>query len=371
MPGLLGTVTMSKKILWLRKEEKPGEWRVALTPEGVSGLVRAGIDVVVEKFDHRIFSDREYERSGARLTEESWPQAPKEAIILGLKELNQDQFPIGHRMIYFSHTFKGQHGASDVLERYAKGGGKIFDLEFLTNERGARVAAFGYWAGYVGAALALMGYAHFKHHTVPFPALDHFGDKEALIGLLRGQIEGAPPKTMVMGALGRCGRGAIDLLKAVCADIPISAWDKPEYDASDKPISAIIDHDIFINAVYLREKIPPMIDHGLLSLNQRLSIISDVSCDPNSDNNPVRVYDRVTSLNSPFIKVSRSGKDVYLQAIDHLPTILPKEASQEFGRDLYPHLLALLTNDSLPPVWQNGLDCYTKTLAGYGLPTLA
>ena len=358
---------MNRKLVWLRKEEKPGEWRVPLTPEGVSGLVKAGVDVVVEKYDHRIFTDGEYEQAGARLTDESWTQAPKEAIVLGLKELNEDTFPIAHRMVYFSHTFKGQHGAKDVLARYAEGGGEVYDLEFLTDERGVRVAAFGYWAGYVGAALALMGYSYFKNHALPFPALDHFANKEALIGHIRGQMNGDLPKTMVMGALGRCGRGAIDLLKAVSADIEITAWDKPEYDASAKPITAIAEHDIFINAVYLREKIPPMIDHGLLSQNQRLSIISDVSCDPNNDNNPIRVYDRITSLTSPFIKVSQSGKDVFLQAIDHLPTILPREASEEFGRDLYPHLLALLTSDSLPPVWKNGLDSFNKALGSYGL----
>ena len=271
-------------------------------------------------------------------------------------------------MVYFSHTYKGQHGARDVLERYASGGGEIYDLEFLTDERGARVAAFGYWAGYVGAALALMGYSYFKNNPLPFPALDHFKDREALILSIRAQFNGVLPKVMVMGALGRCGRGAIDLLKDVSAEIEITAWDKPEYDASDKPITAIIDHDIFINAVYLREKIPPMIDHALLEHNKRLSIISDVSCDPNNANNPIRVYERTTTLTSPFIQVARSGKDVFLQAIDHLPTILPKEASEEFCRDLYPHLLALLTNDDLPLVWKNGLDCYTQALARYDLP---
>jgi saccharopine dehydrogenase (NAD+, L-lysine forming) len=359
---------MNRQTLWLRKEEKPGEWRVPLTPEGVTGLVRAGVDVVVERFDHRIFSDQEYERAGARLTDESWPQAPREAIVLGLKELDEDSFPIAHRMVYFSHTFKGQHGARSVLERYAKGGGEIYDLEFLTDERGARVVAFGYWAGYVGAALALLGYSHFRNSPIPFPALDHFRDKEALISHIRGQMSGALPRAMVMGALGRCGRGAIDLLRAVSAAIEITAWDKPEYDAAAKPITAIIEHDIFVNAVYLREKIPPMIDHGLLSQNRRLSIISDVSCDPNNDNNPIRVYDRITTLASPFIKVSRAGKEVFLQAIDHLPTILPRESSEEFGRDLYPHLLALLTTDGLPSVWRHGLDSYTGALASYGLP---
>lgn len=55
---------------------------------------------------------------------------PREAIVLGLKELDEGTFLISHRMIYFSHTFKGQHGAKNVLQRYATGGGEIHDLEF-------------------------------------------------------------------------------------------------------------------------------------------------------------------------------------------------------------------------------------------------
>ena len=38
------------------------------------------------------------------------------------------------------------------------GGGTLYDLEYLTDETGPpRVAAFGYWAGYAGAASVAFG----------------------------------------------------------------------------------------------------------------------------------------------------------------------------------------------------------------------
>ena len=75
------------KTLWLRKEDKAGEWRVVLTPEGVSALVESGVQVVVEASSHRVFSDQDYQNAGAVLTYLHWSQAPADAIILGLKEL--------------------------------------------------------------------------------------------------------------------------------------------------------------------------------------------------------------------------------------------------------------------------------------------
>ena len=41
-----------------------------------------------------------------------------------------------------------------------KGGGKVLDLEFLTDDNGRRVAAFGRAAGFIGAAVGLLSWAH-------------------------------------------------------------------------------------------------------------------------------------------------------------------------------------------------------------------
>jgi saccharopine dehydrogenase (NAD+, L-lysine forming) len=46
-----------------------------------------------------------------------------------------------------------------VLSRFQRGGGTLLDLEFLVNDKNRRVAAFGYHAGFAGAALGLETWA--------------------------------------------------------------------------------------------------------------------------------------------------------------------------------------------------------------------
>jgi saccharopine dehydrogenase (NAD+, L-lysine-forming) len=79
---------------------------------------------------------------GAPLVEEgSWVQdAPKDAVILGLKELPEDDFPLEHVHVTFAHCFKQQGGWEKVLSRWPRGKGTLLDLEFLTDDSGRRVA---------------------------------------------------------------------------------------------------------------------------------------------------------------------------------------------------------------------------------------
>jgi hypothetical protein len=54
---------------------------------------------------------RDYAAAGCQIAPAgSWPDAPAEAIILGLKDLPADGTPLGHRHIMFGHAFKGQPG---------------------------------------------------------------------------------------------------------------------------------------------------------------------------------------------------------------------------------------------------------------------
>lgn len=349
------------KSLWLRREDKTGEWRVALTPQGVSALTQNGVKVVVERSTQRVFSDQQYQDSGAELTDRHWWQAPGDAVILGLKELAEADSAISHTQIYFSHTFKGQDGADAVLQRYLNGGGELFDLEFLQDDNGRRIAAFGYWAGFVGAALGMLGLAHYQHSAQPFPAVQRYADRQQLINAVKLALGEQARRVMVMGALGRCGSGACDLLRQLGEHVSISEWDLTEFNAVEKPIQEIIEHDVFINCVYLREPINPMINPALLAQNQRLKIISDVSCDPNNPANPIAVYDATTSLDVPFCRAAGSQNwPVFVQAIDHLPTLLPLEASQEFAAALLPHLLEFLISAELPPVWRNAKASFVR-----------
>lgn len=356
------------KTLWLRREDKASEARVALTPDGVGTLVQGGVRVIVERSADRIFCDQDYAAAGAELTGHHWWQAPDDAVILGLKELAEYDQAITHTQIYFSHSFKQQTGARNVLKAYADGGGDLFDLEFLQDDQGRRVAAFGYWAGFVGAALGMLGYAHYRKSKLPFPPARPYASQAKLIQSVQDALGEQSARVMIMGALGRCGTGAADLLRQLGSEIEISAWDITEFNAAEKPINAIIDHDVFINCVYLRSPISPMIDQALAAHNQRLTIISDVSCDPNNPNNPIALYDACTSLNAPFRRAAGSaGVPIYIQAIDHLPTLLPREASEEFAAALLPHLLAFMTTQTLPPAWRNAKSHFDNAKQDYGL----
>lgn len=75
------------------------------------------------------------------MEEGSWVKdAPKDAYVLGLKELPEEDFPLEHVHISFAHCYKQQGGWEKVLSRWPRGGGTLLDLEFLTDDAGRRVA---------------------------------------------------------------------------------------------------------------------------------------------------------------------------------------------------------------------------------------
>ena len=55
----------------------------------------------------------------------------------------------------FGHAFKGQVSGKKLLKKFKSGGGTLYDIEYLTQETEKRIAAFGYWAGFVGAFVTL------------------------------------------------------------------------------------------------------------------------------------------------------------------------------------------------------------------------
>ena len=143
--------------LWVRSESRPNEERVGLTPQGAAKLLEAGFNVTVEESSQRIIPVEDYAAAGCAIAPEfSWVDAPDDAVIFGLKELPDDGTPLRHRHIMFGHAYKGQPSGRILLDRFQADGGTLYDLEYLTDGDGRRVAAFGYWAGYAGAAVSLM-----------------------------------------------------------------------------------------------------------------------------------------------------------------------------------------------------------------------
>ncbi len=332
--------------LWLRAETKPGERRAPLAPAHAAQLIGGGVELMVERSPARAFPDADYERAGARLAPEgSWRQAAPEAVILGLKELPEDSAPLNHRHVYFAHAYKGQRGAPALLSRFLQGGGSILDLEFLTDDSGRRVAAFGRWAGFSGAAVGLDLWAHqVLFPSAPYPRLEFFESRDALLAWMKPRLDAALadtdlPSALVFGAKGRCGAGALDLFSRAAPNLEVLAWDKEET-AGGGPFKETLKHALLVNCVLLTGPTPPFLTEEMLDRARLLRVVSDVSCDPYSPHNPLPIYRDTTTFDHPALRLRRNPP-LSVTAIDHLPSLLPRESSEDFSAALLPHLKTL------------------------------
>ena len=244
--------------------------------------------------------------------------------IIGLKELPESTDPLPHTHIQFAHCYKNQAGWSKVLSRFHRGGGTLYDIEFLNDPQGRRVAAFGFHAGFAGAAAgALALAAQRKGETLGL--LTPFENELAMIGKVKELLGGSGKgvKALVIGALGRCGRGAVDLFRKIGLDecvlymfiraysltVPprddILKWDLAET-AKGGPFEEILDVDIFVNCIYLSSQIPNFIDHQHIAAagkQRRLSVVVDVSCDTTNPFNPIPIYSINTTFDKPTVPV--------------------------------------------------------------------
>ena len=326
--------------LWVRAEQRPNEDRVGILPEGVAALVAAGIRVTVEESRSRVVGIDGYAAAGAEIAPEgSWPEAPREALIFGLKELPEDGTPLVHRHIMFGHAYKGQPAGRVLLERFAAGGGTLFDLEYLVDEDGRRVAAFGYWAGYAGAAVSLFALAAQQRGGVcgPVSAWTNATEMEADLLAALDAAKAPRPSALVIGALGRVGTGASDLCKRM--GVAVTQWDMAET-ASGGPFPEVLAHELFFNCILARPGTPVFVAPDAPGATRKLSVIGDIACDPTSDFSPVKIYDRATDWAAPVVRV-HDAPPLDVMAIDNLPSLLPLESSKDFAGQLLPHLATL------------------------------
>lgn len=73
------------------------------------------------------------------------------------------------------------------------------------------------------------------------------------------------------------------------------------------PFKEILDVDIFVNCIYLMNKIEPFVTRQFIEKQgghaRRLSVIVDVSCDTTNPNNPIPIYNINTTFPEPTVDV--------------------------------------------------------------------
>lgn len=132
------------------------ERRAPLTPAHVAQLVKCGVRVVVQPSRARVFSDEQYARAGATVSDDLAPAS----VILGIKQVPVPSLLPDKTYLFFSHTVKAQAENMALLDAVLERKVRLIDYECITQggERGGRrLLAFGRNAGRAGMLAGMRG----------------------------------------------------------------------------------------------------------------------------------------------------------------------------------------------------------------------
>ena len=296
-------------LLYIRAETRTNEYRTPLVPEDVARLITAGHTCLVQTSETRCFTDVQYRYAGATVVNEPWYSYPT-ALIIGLKELDHlDQLNYNTHL-FFSHSRKGQEGAQRIIDAFARSQSLLYDLEYLT-DKGKRLVSFGYYAGLVGAILGLRQHYNKEHGLPDIANLQPWTTYADILTFYRP----TSPRVVIVGD-GKSSKGAQHILDT----LGLSYTVRRRGDEVDLAC------DILINCITL----DPFFTNVWIPTDSK--VIVDISCDYAKENNPLPFYKEATTWETPVYR----WNEVSLIAIDNLPSLLPRESSIEFSRQLTP-----------------------------------
>ena len=357
----------------IRETKDPPDRRVPLDPAQCRRLLdeNPGLDIVVQPSPIRCFTDTEYADQGICLSED----LSGCDVLLGVKEVRLDALVPDKTYLFFSHTAKEQPYNRGLLQEIIRKNIRLVDYEYLTRE-GARVVAFGRWAGLVGAYNGLRGFGLKSGRYELKPAHRCFDLQEVLAGL--PAVDTGDLRIAVTGE-GRVASGALEILDAAGirqvdpADYLDKRFSEPvytrldpwhytrrtdgetftfehfvanpeSYDSSFDPYGERT--DLFIPCHFWDPASPLMVtqDH-LRSGRFPIGLVADISCDIGE---PIASTIRASTIAEPFYGYDPVSGDetgpfdhgaVTVMAVDNLPGELPRDAASDFGAALVEHVI--------------------------------
>ncbi|MCB9316942.1 MAG: alanine dehydrogenase [Lewinellaceae bacterium] len=370
------------KIGIIREGKVPPDARTPLTPEQCSEILhRFPVEILVEPSDIRCYKNTEYQERGIPMSDD----LRNCDILIGVKEVPIDKLVAEKTYLFFSHTIKKQAQNRRLLQATLEKHIRLIDFEKLTDDRGDRLIAFGFYAGLVGAHNALWTYGRRSGaYTLPrMHACHDYSEVQATYKNVN-----LPPLRIVLTGGGRVAAGAVHNLHdfgihqvspkdflSKDFDHPVFTqlfaqdyvqhrdgpriFDKEHFYAHGEEYLSIFAPyahraDIFINGIYYDRRAPKFFTtEELADPGFNVQVIADVSCDigpdasipvtlrPSTIVNPVYGIDRNTGLECPPFQANA----VDVMAIDNLPSELPRDASQFFGRQLIDNILPELLHE--------------------------
>ncbi len=390
-------------ILGIRDENKyPSEKRVVLIPEHVEQFIKKGYTVLVQSSNKRIYSDEEYEKVGAKIVN----SLEKADIIIGIKEIPEEEIYPNKIYLFFSHTVKGQKHNMPMLRELIKQKATLLDHERIIDDFGKRLIFFGKFAGNAGLidTLWMIGKRLSKSGiNNPFEKIKRAYEyssvekaKEALsqIGtdiLTKGLPDSLSPFIIGITGYGNVSNGVQEMLSFLptkeilpeellhFSQLPNSKhniykvvfYEKDMVQRKDGTPFNLNDYyshpenyesifhqylpylNLLIHASYWDDRYPRVVEEQFIidnwqKPNFRLLGIGDISCDINGG---VEITKIATEIYNPVLVYNPNTKeytiDLYsdgipVMAVDILPAELPLDASQYFSRCLLPFVEAML-----------------------------
>jgi len=298
-------------LLYIRAETRANEYRTPLVPEDVARLIAAGHTCLVQTSETRCFTDDTYRYAGATVVNEPWYSYPT-ALIIGLKELDHLEQLHCNTHLFFSHSRKGQEGAQRIIDAFANSQSLLYDLEYLT-EKGKRLVSFGYYAGLVGTVLGLRQYYNKEHALPDIANLRPWTTYADILSFYRP----TSPRVVIVGD-GKSSKGAQHILDTLGLT----------YTVKRRGEEVDLTCDMLINCITL----DPSFTNVWIPTVSKQQVVVDISCDYAKENNPLPFYKEATTWETPVYR----WNEVSLIAIDNLPSLLPRESSIEFSRQLTP-----------------------------------
>jgi alanine dehydrogenase len=362
----------------LRETKTPPDRRVALPPEQVKKLIEKypALDVVVQPSDFRAYTNSEYEKLGIQIQED----LSDCDILIGVKEVEISQLIAGKKYIFFSHTAKKQEHNKKLLKAILEKKIQLIDYEYLADQHGQRLVAFGRWAGIVGAYNALYAYGK-RNALFNLKRAHECHDMDEFFAELM-KIKLPPMKILISGG-GRVAHGAMETLAPMAIrkispqkflqqnfDYPVytqidpwhytkrkdgGLWDlenffkyPEDYETAFEPFTRVT--DLYIACHFWDPKAPMFFSRQDMSKPEfKMKVIADVSCDVNG---PIPSTIRAASIAEPIFGFNpQTGEEdqpytqdnITVMAVDNLPGEAPRNSSIDFGNDLiekvFPHIL--------------------------------
>lgn len=359
----------------IKEGKVPIDHRVPLIPSQVKEILdtHKGIHIKCQRSDIRCFSDEEYAEAGAELVDD----VSDCQIILGVKEVPLNMLSERKTHFFFSHTIKKQDYNRGLLQEILQKNIRLIDWECLTNKDGQRLIAFGRYAGIVGAynGILTFGKRYNLFHLRPAHECFDLDDMKTEYG----KVELPPVKIAVTGG-GRVSKGAMEVLngmgirKVSPAEFVNEYFNGPVYtqlntrdynrkvgtgefsrdEFYENPgayessfLAYAKKADILIAGAFWDPKAPVLFTReDVLQNDFKIRVVADITCDIEgsipSTKQPATIDDPIYDYNPSNDRIEAPFSDeanVTVMAVDNLPCELPRNASEDFGKEFVNHIL--------------------------------